>query len=189
MMPEFDSTIEYKEIPSFPGYADGSDGSIWSSWKRFHRPKKTMVGMGKGSGTYYAITDEWSQLYTRRINNNYVYVVLSKGGKRVSRQVHRLVLEAFVGPCPAGMEACHFPDADKSNNKLDNLRWDTKRANGLDSLIQGRNKAAKLSPESVRSMRSDFQSGIRKSALARKYGVSLQTVKMVFRGKIWSHVL
>jgi hypothetical protein len=25
----------------------------------------------------------------------------------------------------ADMEACHYPDSDRSNNRLDNLRWDT----------------------------------------------------------------
>ena len=36
-------------------------------------------------------------------------VSLSKDGKRQTRRVHRLALEAFVGPCSEGMEACHGP--------------------------------------------------------------------------------
>lgn len=48
--------------------------------------------------------------------------------------VHRLVLEAFVGPCPDGMEACHDPDPDRSNCRLDNLRWDTRLANRRDQI-------------------------------------------------------
>jgi hypothetical protein len=53
-------------------------------------------------------------------------VVKTAGGVR--RQVHRLVLEAFVGPCPDGMECCH-EDGDSTNNRVDNLRWDTHEAN------------------------------------------------------------
>jgi HNH endonuclease len=58
---------------------------------------------------------------------------MSKDNKLTTRTVHTLVLQAFVGPCPAGMEACHY-DGDKANNKLGNLRWDTKRANELDAI-------------------------------------------------------
>jgi hypothetical protein len=39
-------------------------------------------------------------------------------------KIAHLVLEAFVGPCPVGMECCHYDD-DKFNNELSNLRWDT----------------------------------------------------------------
>lgn len=56
-------------------------------------------------------------------------------------RVHRLVLEAFVGPCPAGMEACHWDD-DPSNNQLSNLRWDTSTANKRDMARNGGNQNA-----------------------------------------------
>lgn len=38
------------------------------------------------------------------------------------RRVHRLVLEAFVGPCPAGHEGSHL-NGDRADNRLANLRW------------------------------------------------------------------
>lgn len=50
--------------------------------------------------------------------------------------VHVLVLEAFVGSCPPGMECCHG-DGDPDNNRLSNLRWDTHRANMLDAVRHG----------------------------------------------------
>ena len=56
--------------------------------------------------------------------------------------VHRLVLEAFVGPCPEGMEACHnngVPD----DNRVENLRWDTRSANRLDRVAHGVDQNAK----------------------------------------------
>lgn len=51
------------------------------------------------------------------------------GGTRVF--VHRLVLTAFVGPCPDGMEACHGIGG-ATDNRAANLRWDTRSANVLD---------------------------------------------------------
>lgn len=51
--------------------------------------------------------------------------------------VHRLVLEAFVGSCPPGMECCHN-NGDPSDNRLDNLRWDTKKSNRQDRNKHGK---------------------------------------------------
>jgi hypothetical protein len=53
-------------------------------------------------------------------------------GRVVKKFVHRLVLEAFIGPCPPGMEACHYPDPSRQNNHVGNLRWDTKQENAHD---------------------------------------------------------
>jgi hypothetical protein len=42
--------------------------------------------------------------------------------------VNAAVLLAHVGPCPPGMQSCHFDD-NPDNNRLSNLRWDTPPAN------------------------------------------------------------
>lgn len=65
------------------------------------------------------------------------HVSLCKQGKIKNRVISILVLEAFVGPRPEGMQCCHFPDRDRSNNRLDNLRWDTPKENYADSIKQG----------------------------------------------------
>lgn len=62
-------------------------------------------------------------------------------GKVRGQYVHRLVLEAFIGPCPPGMQACHWDD-DPSNNALSNLRWGTPSDNGHDRTRNGRNPMA-----------------------------------------------
>lgn len=58
------------------------------------------------------------------------------------RYVHHLVLEHFVGPRPTGLEACHWDD-DGANNRLDNLRWDTRSANKIDAVRNGRNPSTR----------------------------------------------
>lgn len=69
---------------------------------------------------------------------NRTMVVLSMPGCRPwSTTVHKLVLTAFVGLCPEGMECCHWDD-DPQNNYLSNLRWDTKSANARDKVRNGR---------------------------------------------------
>lgn len=63
-------------------------------------------------------------------------VWLSRNGDSYGRLIHRLVLEAFVGPCPPGMEGCHRNDT-ATDNSLTNLRWDTRSANQIDSVRNG----------------------------------------------------
>src|SRR4051794_31712386 len=104
-------TITYKPIPRHPGYKVGTAGSVWSC----HKP-------GKG---VFATT--WRRLRPRQ-TGLYEQVWLAGGSQPL---VHRLVLEVFVGPCPAGMECCHA-DGNSLNNALDNLRWDTPEANEAD---------------------------------------------------------
>ena len=61
---------------------------------------------------------------------------LSRNGK-VSRQlVHRLVLAAFVGPCPEGEEVRHL-DGNPGNNRLSNLAYGTRGENNLDAVRHG----------------------------------------------------
>ena len=81
-------------------------------------------------------------LNARAINGAHLMVTLYKDGARRDALVHRLVLEAFVGPCPSGQEACHAND-DPRDNRLENLRWDTRSANALDSVRNGTHHAAR----------------------------------------------
>lgn len=66
----------------------------------------------------------------------YKLVLLSHGKRRVMKQVHSLVLEAFVGPRPPGMVTCHN-NGDPADNRLENLRWDTQSNNLFDAVRHG----------------------------------------------------
>jgi hypothetical protein len=48
-----------------------------------------------------------------------------------------LVLRAFVGECPEGMESCHA-DTNCSNDRLDNQYWGTRKENMQDSVLAGK---------------------------------------------------
>ena len=64
----------------------------------------------------------------------YLTVKFGHAGKSLS--VHRLVLEAFRGPCPPGHEALHADD-NHMNNHLSNLRWGTRSENQIDRVRNG----------------------------------------------------
>jgi len=75
-------------------------------------------------------------LVGRPQHHGHLVVALYSEGSRRDFSVHHLVLTAFVGPRPNGMEACHWND-DSSDNRLANLRWDTRSANTRDSVRNG----------------------------------------------------
>lgn len=66
----------------------------------------------------------------------YLSVALSEGGKRTTKQVHRLVAEAWIGPCPNGQEVCHG-EGGQLDNSVSNLRYGTRSDNGLDKRRDG----------------------------------------------------
>lgn len=49
----------------------------------------------------------WVDSAAQRANSGYLFVRLRAGKRSRTAYVHRLVLLAFVGPCPPGMQARH----------------------------------------------------------------------------------
>ena len=88
----------------------------------------------------YEVSDQgrvWSEITQR-----YLKPWLTCGKPQVMltgrrhRYIHDLMLETFVGPRPKGKEACHYNDIG-ADNRLENLRWDTRSANRQDSVRNG----------------------------------------------------
>lgn len=69
-------------------------------------------------------------------NIPYKVVNLSKANKARQHSVHVLVLKAFVGPPPPGTESCHS-NGSYWDNRLTNLRWDSRSENQKDCVRHG----------------------------------------------------
>lgn len=89
------------------------------------------------------INGRWGEMWVGGImlkprgdRRGYARVVLHRDGRPHDAPVHRLMLEAFVGPRPDGMVACHADD-DPTHNSIANLRWDTPNANARDRVRNG----------------------------------------------------
>lgn len=120
----------------------------------------------------------------------------SEGAKKEFFFTYRLMLMAFVGPCPEGMEACHW-DGNVGNNILDNLRWGTKADNVSDRKRHGtmigkkagiKHHGAKLWDEAIRVIRAEPQAQGTLAMLARAFGVSTDQIRDIRSGRYWRHV-
>lgn len=106
-------------------------------------------------------------------------------GRAETKTVSRIVLESFVGPCPEGMECCHN-NGDRLDDRLENLRWGTRKENMGDRRRHGR-YATKLTLEDARKIKSLLRTtnmGARR--LARMFGVSPGAIWGIASGKTWS---
>ena len=177
----------------FPDYRVGDDGSIWSRLKRVPRR-----GGPEGFGTKTIRTKKWQKLRLKLCRGaKQVLVTLCHKGTRKAFTVHRLVLLAFVGPCPKGMQGCHFPDRNPGNNQLSNLRWDTGKANQADRIIHGtdcrgdKHPMAVLNEDTVKLMRGVWENERprpSKIEIARRFGYDRSTVSLALRGVTWKHI-
>jgi hypothetical protein len=177
-----DSSDELREVPALPGIFAGRDGSIWDC--RSEQPK---------------IINPWP-------HDGYMRVSLYVAKRKVNRSVHRLVLEAFVGPCPPGMECCH-ENGVRSDNRLGNIRWGTHLSNVADSVRHGtfafarwtgargmafhgeRNGRAKLSKDDALAIRRLYAAKAGSMlTLGRQFGVSAQVVCDIVHHRMWSSV-
>jgi hypothetical protein len=174
--------VTYKDIPGFPGYRVGDDGSVWSC--------RSINGQGFSPGRY-----PWRRLrLIRRHKDGYYVVTIRNQFGKLQVMIHRLVLEVFVGPCPLGMVACHFPARDISNNCLNNLRWDTYESNEADKLVHGtrpvgsRQPRSKLTEADIPLIRQAAEQGISQTEIARMFGVTRCPIHAILIGKAWRHV-
>jgi hypothetical protein len=61
-------------------------------------------------------------------NKGYYQIQLTKNSKYYQKTIHRLVAEAFIEN-PENKEQINHIDADKTNNKIENLEWVTRKEN------------------------------------------------------------
>lgn len=89
----------------------------------------------RGGGT---LRRQIGKLLSIHKGDHYSKVRLMRDGDGKTHNVHSLVMAAFVGPCPPGMEVCHN-NGQHHDNRLANLRYDTHSANERDAVKHGAN--------------------------------------------------
>ena len=146
------------------------------------------VGAGRGVVTGRV-------LRTTKQNAGYLMVGLWQANRASNHLVHRLVVEAFVGPIPEGHEVNHL-DGDKTNNVLSNLEVVTRSENMKHASANGLayrgelNGQAVLTAKQVGEIRRRYVhgGGPGYKALGAEYGVSWEAVRNIIKGRVWQHV-
>ncbi len=169
----------FRQVEGFPGYRVSVLGEVQSRWNR-------RGWRGRMTGTWLPlkpIPDQWGHLS----------VNLHRGGEKKRRYIHQLVLEAFVGPRPHGLICCHN-DGDPTNNRLENLRWDTHQSNVDDMLRHGTRRRgesavkARLKEADVMTIRRLIAEGSSSDDLAARYGVGAANIVAIVNRRTWRHL-
>jgi hypothetical protein len=120
----------------------------------------------------------------------YINVRLTDASGKHLRPIHRLVCEAFHGPCPADKEMVGHLDGDKRHNRAANLAWITRSENTLHSIQHGTFKGrppsrAKLTGEQVAEVHARLASGDTCAAIAIDMGVGRTAISKIKNGARW----
>jgi len=169
----------YRIMDGHPAYRVGDDGSVWS--RRNNR---------------WGMRNDWRQLKPGFIKSKEAQdyrramVYLGRGN---FRYVHHLVLQVFVGPRPAGCEACHR-NGIPTDNRLENLYWGTPIDNDADQREHGRKKgerhhAATITDDIVREVRRRAQAGEVHQLIANDLGIQRRNVSRIANRSRWGHVV
>lgn len=115
----------WRPVPGFEGWYEASDlGRV--------RSVERLVVDSHGRRRLYP-----SKVLTPKVRKNgYLEVPLRRNGSAKHKRVHQLVMLAFVGECPEGMEVRHA-DRNRSNCRLDNLSYGTHLENMADQAAHG----------------------------------------------------
>lgn len=178
--------MKWKWVVGYKGYYKVSDtGEVkavartirYRDGRTYHYPERVLT---KSKGNYFG----------------HVCANLSRGRKTERVFIHKLVLEAFVGPCPTGHQARHYPDPNPANNKLSNLSWATPKKNQADREEHGttcrgeRCYNAILTEEDVQKIRSiREEKKLSYEKIGRMFGVNYVTVHDIVKRRRWKHVV
>lgn len=157
--------------------------------------------------TDYLVSNRGSVFYTSRdrmlVLSKDDKVTLYRNGGLEKRPINpgNLVLEAFVGPCPDGMECRHLDD-NRRNNVIDNVMWGTREENMADRKRNGlvpktdhlfgdnANHVIMTEAQVIEAikLRREAPEVWSYPKLGRKYGVTGSAIRRAVNGKTWKHL-
>ena len=161
--------IRFKPFPRNPDYLVSTEGDVYS------KPRYRVRG---------GFVNPWLD------RKGYLYYNF---GSKIRIAAAAAVLETFVGPRPAGLHSCHY-NGIPTDNRLENLRWDTPKGNSADNVRNGtrqrgaRHYGSKTSDEDVREMRRMFAAGAKQTEIAAAYGLTQGAVCCIVHRWTWKHV-
>jgi len=168
-------SILWKDVPGYEGAYQVSDEGRARSLSRIlpdgrRWPGKVLRSAPRAGGAIFVDFGSWNGENAKRIG------------------MSRVVLSAFIGPQPKGMEAIHI-DGRVTNNRPENLKWGTRSAQVSGRLNYGRdgrgekNGRAKLSDKEVFAIRCGRANGAKIKCLAAEFGVSVEYISGIVNNR------
>lgn len=167
------SNETWKDIPDYDGYQISNLGRIRSFWTKGRTAK---------------ISDQPQRILKQSSDGN-GYLQVGKLRTNQIKRVHQLVMLAFVGPCPDDMTVCHNNN-DKTDNRLENLRYDTVAANLRDS----RNgegfypKSIIDNTDTIIKIMRRIKDGATYSTIADEFDITPTLVAKIATGQTYEHI-
>jgi hypothetical protein len=171
-----DVTERWLPVPGYDGAYEVSDLGRVRSNKLYHGTSRRLLALASDGYGYLQVT-------------------FSRNGKTSTRKVHQLVMLAFVGPPPLGMEVRHGPRG-KLDNRLVSLCYGTRTENIADRIRDGgqvrqrlrgeANGRAKLNAAAVSEIRRRLDAAEMQISIARSLGVGKSTIGRIARGQAWN---
>lgn len=169
----------WKSVPGYEGFYEVSNcGKVRSLPRTVHN--KDGIPVGRNAGKILSLS---VGLRGRR------QVMLYKNRKYQCFKVHALVMLAFVGPRPDGMDICHN-DGNASNNVISNLRYDTRSGNFSDKIKHGTHHRGdnapfhKITDAQVQEIRKLRNEGRKCKELGKIFGVHEVYISQICRGVV-----
>lgn len=124
----------------------------------------------------------------------YVKVGLWKDNEYSNFLAHRLIAEAFFGPCPKKHEVNHI-DGDKENNCEFNLEYVKHYDNVKHAMLLklhkfgSNNGMSKLDENNVLKIRKLYKTGkYYQWEIAKRFGITDSQVSRIVNDKFWKHI-
>lgn len=172
---------EWKQIGEFPDYAVSNTGKI-----------KRLVESRTG-GRHEGLIKK-----TQIGDRGYPRTTLYRGNHHKNKDIHVLVLEAFVGPRPENHEP-HHKDGVKINNNISNLEWVTPSENIRQNYEMGLRVSTKLSGQEIGTSKLKDEEVylikkllaskiVNQSMIAKMFKTGQPHISSINRGTSWKHI-
>jgi hypothetical protein len=182
MSNELEITEVWKDIKTIP-YCQAE----WPFHQVSNRGRIRVLPGGTVVGRRRVTEIEFRKIYPD--SDGYMRVSQGNQGKIIFHQIHILVLNQFVGPCPPEKECCRHLNGNPADNRWpENLEWGTFKENQEDRVRHGTstrregNGRAKLTNLQILEIK---KSHLTQRELAKEYKVSQGTISKIQLGQTW----
>jgi hypothetical protein len=167
---------EWKAVPGWEGCYEVSDRGRVRSLDRWVVNQRRRFWAGK-------------VLTPRKATNGYVFITLHDAPRRWQVDIHRLVALTFIGICHDGLEVAHG-NGKKDDNRLSNLRYDTRKGNHNDKRMHGTHRQGETHPGAKLTAADALtiyaaRATCAASIMAAVYGCTVGNIYAIWNGKSW----